>query len=146
MSRDGNFVLNFGPKADGSFRPEEIKNAKEIGEWFKVNSPAIYNCEYAGWEKQDWGYYTKKTGENKVYMIVFNVPVSGRLKIKPANKLEVDKAYFLSAPQTPFTLKKLDYGASFLHLPEGFAPGQPFVIVLEIKIGKQKKEEENKHT
>jgi alpha-L-fucosidase len=140
VSLDGNFVINFGPGADGTFRPEEIKNAKEIGDWMKVNNTAIYNCEYAAWEKQDWGYYTKKTGENKVYMIVFNVPVSGSLKIKPVKKLEVDKAYLLTDPNKQLTMEKLDYGASFIHLPKDFKANKPFVIVLETKETNQNNE------
>jgi alpha-L-fucosidase len=131
VSLGGNFVVNFGPKADGSFRDKEIQNAKEIGDWMKVDSEAIYNCGYAGWEKQDWGYYTKKTGENKVYMIVFNVPVSGSLKIKPSNKIIVNKAYILNSPGKELPLEKLDYGASFIHLPKDFKANKPFVIVLE---------------
>lgn len=146
VSLGGNFVINFGPKADGTFRPEEIKNAKEIGDWMKLNSTAIYNCEYAGWEKQDWGYYTKKKGENKVYMIVFNVPVSGSLKIKPTNNTFVDKTYLLSSPQKKLSLEKLDGGASFIHLSKAMQAKQPFVIVLETKEGKQKNEEEKAKT
>jgi alpha-L-fucosidase len=141
VSLGGNFVVNFGPKGDGTFRPEEIKNAKEIGNWMKVNNAAIYNCEYAGWEKQDWGYYTKKTGEDKVYMMVFNVPVSGSLKIKPGNNTVVSKAYFLSFPQKQMPLEKLDNNAFFIHLPKTMQAKQPFVIVLEIKTGKQNSEE-----
>lgn len=140
VSLNGNFVLNFGPRPDGTFRPEEIKNAKEIGEWMKVNSEAIYNCGYAGWEKQDWGYYTKKTGENKVYLEVFNVPVSGSLKIKPSNKVAVEKAYFLSDPKKELPLEKLDYGFLFIHLPKGFKVKKPFVMVLETKASNQKNE------
>jgi len=145
VSLGGNFVVNFGPKADGSFRPEEVKNAKEIGAWMKVNSTAIYNCEYAGWEKQDWGYYTKKTGTNKVFMIVFNVPVSGSLKIKPAKNMVVDKAYLLTTPNKALSMEKLDHGESFIHLPPA-AYKQPFVIVLETKEGKEKLEEQKAKT
>ncbi|MCH5598292.1 alpha-L-fucosidase [Niabella ginsengisoli] len=60
VSLGGNLVVNFGPKGDGSFRPEEVAIANEIGNWMDINKEAIYNCEHAGWEKQDWGYYTKK--------------------------------------------------------------------------------------
>ena len=146
VSLGGNFVINFGPKGDGTFRPEEIKNAKEVGDWMKINSDAIYNCEYAGWEKQDWGYYTKKTGDNKVYMIVFNVPVSGSLKIKPGKNTIADKAYFLTTPQKQFILEKLDGGASFINLPKGLQVKQPLVIVLVTKKGKQKNEEQKAKT
>ena len=112
----------------------------------KGNSTAIYNCEYAGWEKQDWGYYTKKRGEDKVYMIVFNLPVSGSLKIKPSRNVLVDKAYFLSSPQKQLSLEKLDNGASFIHLPKTTAAKQPFVIVLETREGKQGRDAEKAKT
>lgn len=135
VSLDGNFVLNFGPRADGTFRPEEIKDAAEIGEWMKINGNAIYNCGYAGWEKQDWGYYTKKAGENKVYMIVFNIPVTGKLKVKPAHKMLIEKVYFNNAPQKPLQTEKLDYGASYIDLPATYKSDKPFVITLEIKEG-----------
>lgn len=81
-SMGGNFLLNFGPAGDGSIRKEEQNIATQIGTWMQTNSHVIYNCDYAGWEKQDWGYYTKQKGSNKLNLIVFNIPVSGLLKIK----------------------------------------------------------------
>ncbi len=137
VSLGGNFVVNFGPKGDGNIRPEEIKNAKEIGSWMKLNSEAIYNCEYADWEKQDWGYYTKKRGADKIYMIVFNKPVSGSLKIKPLANNYVEKACLLEKPEQQLSAVKLDDGASFIQLPADEKFTKPFVIVLEIKSVKQ---------
>ena len=139
VSLDGNFVLNFGPRADGTFRPEEINNAREIGDWMKANGNAIYSCGYAGWEKQDWGYFTKKNGEDKVYMIVFNIPVSGKLKIKPPKFVEVEKASFMNKPQSVLSLEPLDYGAPYIHLPKA-EHKQPFVIELKTKETKQESE------
>lgn len=81
-SMGGNFLLNFGPAGDGSIRKEEQNIAAEIGAWMQANGHVIYNCDYAGWEKQDWGYYTKQKGSNTLNLVVFNVPVSGLLKIK----------------------------------------------------------------
>jgi alpha-L-fucosidase len=133
VSLGGNFVVNFGPKANGTFRKEEITNAKEIGDWMKINSEAIYNCEYAGWEKQDWGYYTKKRGENKVYMIIFNIPVSGSLKVKPASNMSIVRASLIETPQQLLQKEQLDYGNFFIHLPTVKSFTRPFVIVLETK-------------
>ncbi|WP_343307142.1 alpha-L-fucosidase [Chitinophaga niabensis] len=81
-SMGGNFLLNFGPAGDGSIRKEEQHIATEIGAWMQANGNVIYNCDYAGWEKQDWGYYTKQKGSNTLNLVVFNIPVSGLLKIK----------------------------------------------------------------
>ena len=42
VSKNGNLLLNFGPKSDGTI-PDEIKNTLlEMGAWLKVNGEAIY--------------------------------------------------------------------------------------------------------
>lgn len=131
VSLDGNFVLNFGPRGDGSYRPEEIRDAKEIGDWMKLNGKAIYDCGYAGWEKQDWGYYTKQQNGNKIYMIVFNVPLSRKLKVKPSAKTKLTKATLLSGSPSSLPLEEIDYGASYIMLPSVIDYKNPFVIELE---------------
>ena len=80
VSMGGNMVVNFGPQADGDFRSEEKELAKSIGAWMKKNGQCIYGCDYAGWEKQPWGYYTRKGSD--VYMVVFNCPYSKHLTVK----------------------------------------------------------------
>ncbi len=41
-SKGGNFLLNIGPTAEGLFPQESIVRLREIGDWMKVNSEAIY--------------------------------------------------------------------------------------------------------
>lgn len=136
VSLGGNFVLNFGPKGDGAIRQEEIKLAEEIGDWMKINQEAIYNCEYAGFDKQDWGYFTRKTGTDKVYMVVFNVPLSGALRIKTPQKVGIKKAYMLADAQESFAPEEISADEYFLHLKKT-TPTKPFVIVLEtLKAGR----------
>jgi alpha-L-fucosidase len=92
VSLDGNFVLNFGPDGLGQIRAEETQIAQEIGEWMSINSEAIYGCGYAELEKQDWGYFTKNRKNNQHYMIVFNVPISGGLKVNLKEGLSIKNA------------------------------------------------------
>ena len=42
VSRNGNLLLNFGPKPDGTFKPVQEDLMKSIGAWLKVNGEAIY--------------------------------------------------------------------------------------------------------
>jgi alpha-L-fucosidase len=130
VSLDGNFVLNFGPKGDGSIRNEELSLAKGIGDWMSVNHEAIYGCEYAGFEPQNWGYFTKKTGSDKIYMLVFNVPVSGALRVKLPPKTSILKAYRMGQADQTFLPEEIQANESFIHL-KTTDEKHPFVIVLE---------------
>lgn len=97
VSMGGNMVLNFGPTASGDFRVEEKEIAEVIGSWMDKYGESIYGCDYAGWEKKDWGYYTQK-GDN-VYMVVFNVPYSGKLNVKVPAGVKITKAYVIKGKE-----------------------------------------------
>ncbi|WP_315814676.1 alpha-L-fucosidase [Paraflavitalea speifideaquila] len=43
VSKGGNYLLNIGPKADGTIPAESIERLQQVGAWMKVNGEAIYN-------------------------------------------------------------------------------------------------------
>ncbi len=130
VSQGGNFLLNFGPKADGTIRFEEIRLAREIGQWMKTNGEAIYNCSYAGLEKQDWGYFTKEQNGDKIYMVVFNVPLNNKLRIMLPKGIGVQKSYILNNNHQELKIEKFDKDESFIQL-KNRKYIDPFVVVLE---------------
>ena len=78
---DGNFLVNIGPKADGTIRPEETERLRRVGEWMAVNGPAIYGahgCPIA--TLPDGVYATRK--DNHVYVLIFRWPDTDKLKLK----------------------------------------------------------------
>ena len=128
VSMGGNMVVNFGPQANGNFRQEEKVLAMTIGNWMKKYGECIYGCDYAGWDKQDWGYYTRKGQE--VYMVVFNKPYSKRLIVKIPNATQVVGAVLLSGERLEVVeTAKNEYNVS---MPDR-EPEEPFVIKLRIK-------------
>jgi len=82
-SKGGNYLLNVGPKPDGSFPQESIDRLQGIGAWMKVNSEAIYNTKASPLEPLSWGRCTKKEENGKVilYFSVFEWPKNGQLLI-----------------------------------------------------------------
>lgn len=42
VSKNGNLLLNIGPKADGTISPEQTRVLLEIGEWLAINGEGIY--------------------------------------------------------------------------------------------------------
>ena len=42
VSKNGNLLLNVGPKADGSIPENQLKRLTDLGDWMKINSEGIY--------------------------------------------------------------------------------------------------------
>lgn len=127
VSMGGNMVVNFGPKPDGTFRREELNLMDTLGTWLGTNGVAVYGCGYAGLKKQDWGYYTAKG--DTVFMVVFNVPYSGRLDVVLKNKWKVAAATLLDG--TNLKVNETDASAYNVVCPSPL-PTAPFVIRLTI--------------
>ncbi len=89
-------------RGDGAIRTEEKQIAATIADWMKVNGEAIYGGDYAGWKKQDWGYFIQKAGTNKVaYMVVFNQPFSNIARLQVPDKVKITKAIYWRRPRSP---------------------------------------------
>ena len=142
-SLDGNFVLNFGPMADGNFRKEEVDEANEIGNWMKINGAAIYYTKYSGWTKEDWGYSTISNDEKKAYLIVFNVPISGKVKILTDKSQKIKKAYMMADASKILPIEELDYGYKEITIPVKKYTS-PLVLVLDIEKVENAERLENK--
>jgi alpha-L-fucosidase len=51
ISRNGNFLVNIGPKSDGTIVPEQMERLQAMGAWLKINGDAIYGTRY--WKECD---------------------------------------------------------------------------------------------
>ena len=96
-SKGGNYLLNVGPKADGTFPQESIDLLKGMGTWMKTNGESIYGTKASPFGLFTWGRCTKKeNGKNTtLYFSVFEWPKDGKLTI-PGLKNEVVSAKLLA--------------------------------------------------
>lgn len=80
-SRGGNYLLNVGPSARGTFPAQAVERLQYIGRWMKTAGEAIYGSSYSALQGQSWGRATCK--ENYIYLHIFDWPVEGRLVVAP---------------------------------------------------------------
>jgi alpha-L-fucosidase len=92
-SKGGNYLLNVGPKADGTFPQESIDILKGMGNWMKINGEAVYGTSASPYGLFPWGRCTKKG--TTLYFSVFEWPKDGKLTI-PALKDQVQSAKLLA--------------------------------------------------
>ena len=98
VSHGGNFLLNIGPRGDGSVVEFESDVLKEIGAWLKQNGEAIYGTEASPFrENFAWGTSTRKG--NKLYLILSGeYPTNGTIELSlPGYKLQESKGILTSA-------------------------------------------------
>lgn len=91
----GNYLLNIGPKSDGTIVDYETEVLKGVGEWTEINKEAIFNTEVNPFKTLKWGYSSVKPIENKLYFHIFDWPVSGELMI-PGLQNNITRAYHLN--------------------------------------------------
>ena len=72
VARGGNYLLNIGPRADGSVPEECIRILKEVGTFLADNGDSIYGTVKIPLYPYDidWGYFTFKPG--KLFIHVFD--------------------------------------------------------------------------
>ncbi len=131
VSKGGNYLLNIGPKADGSIPLESIKAMQAVGRWMEVNGEAIYDTSASPFEKLQWGRCTQKVadGGTTLYLHVFDWPKDGILRV-PGLKNKVTSARLLATGQT----LKPEAGGDGVALTVPAASPDPVAAVVEVRI------------
>jgi alpha-L-fucosidase len=127
VSKGGNYLLNIGPKGDGSIPQESIDAMGTIGQWMDVNGEAIYATSASPFEQPAWGRYTKKPG--KLYAHVFDWPSDGKL-IVPLKGERINKAYLLADPGAELKTQT-DSDGVIIQLPDRAPDAIASVIAIE---------------
>lgn len=69
VCKGGNLLLNIGPSPQGTWDDDAYARLKDIGDWMKINSEAIYGTRAIAPYKEAKICYTNKRNTNSVYAI-----------------------------------------------------------------------------
>ena len=88
-SKGGNFLLNVGPKGDGTIPAESVERLRRMGAWMRVNGEAIRGTMASPFPKQfPWGRVTMRSLKGqwqdvtRLYLHVFDWPADGTLRLE----------------------------------------------------------------
>jgi alpha-L-fucosidase len=68
----GNYLLNIGPRADGSIPEESVRTLTEVGQWLQRNGESIYGSEPCQPQQSNYADFTRKG--STLYMHVYFWP------------------------------------------------------------------------
>lgn len=96
VGRGGTYMLNIGPRGDGSVPERAAKSLRESGKWIARYPQVVYGTDASPWgHAQPWGDVTTKG--DKLFLTVFEWPASGKLYL-PGLQTEIKSAQLLNNP------------------------------------------------
>ena len=96
--RDGNLLLNVGPRPDGQIDPPQVQRLKEIGEWLGKYGESIYATRGGPFLPGDYGASTYR--DKTVYVHVLKWP--GDKLVLPAIPAKIVRATVLAGGEANF--------------------------------------------
>jgi len=95
VSKNGNYLLNVGPTADGVIPQPSVERLEAIGRWLETHGESVYGTGAGPLQGLAWARTTAKPGT--VYLHVFDWPAGGTLTV-PALPQKVTSARLLADP------------------------------------------------
>ena len=132
-SKGGNYLLNIGPRADGTFPPESIERLAAIGAWMKGNGDAIHGTTASPFAMLSFGRCTQRPidGGTRLYFHIFDWP-AGHIILAPGLTNTVRKAYLLADPtRAALAIRNTDEGVA-ISLPAAAPDTINTVVAVEI--------------
>jgi alpha-L-fucosidase len=119
----GNYLLNIGPKGDGSIPEESVGILTKVGGWMQRNGPTIYQSEKCQPRRSNYAAFSRKG--NTLYMHVYFWPGSTVAIGGLRNKVQSAK---LLASGRDVKFEQDDFRVRFVGLPEK-APDNPVTTI-----------------
>ena len=97
--RDGNLLLNVGPRPDGQIDPAQVERLREIGEWLGKYGESIYDTRGGPFLLGDYGASTHR--DKIIYVHVLKWPAAKL--VLPAIPVKIIRASVLTGGEVSFT-------------------------------------------
>jgi alpha-L-fucosidase len=123
-ARDGgNYLLNIGPRGDGSIPEESVRILETVGKWMERNGPAIYGTEPCRPRRSNYASFTRQG--NTLYVNVHFWP--GDTVIVAGLETKVVSARLLAGGQK-VNFEQDRFRVRFTGLPK-VAPDHPVTVI-----------------
>lgn len=130
VARGGTYMLNIGPRGDGSVPERAARSLREAGEWIHRYPHVVYNAGPSPWgHALPWGDVT--VNGNKLLLSVFDWPSSGELYL-PGLKTEIVSARLLKEEGSEPLDHQVSNGWTILQVPP--AAPEKLASVIEIDL------------
>jgi len=127
-SKGGNFLLNIGPKPDGTIPQAMVDRLREVGHWLQANGVSIYATTAGPFSRLSWGCATRQG--DTLYLHIFKWPEGGKLRVPLKNK--ATGAWLLTDPADKLAVTK-DGDRLIIQLPSVTNDPVNAVVVLKIE-------------
>ena len=131
VARGGTYMLNIGPRGDGSVPERAARSLRTSGEWIRRYPQAVYGVDASPWEHTlPWGDVTIR--ENRMFLSVFDWPRNGTLYL-PGLKTDIKSARLLNGAESTALEFEMEHGWTCIKLPAQAPDRLASVIELELK-------------
>lgn len=124
----GNFLLNVGPRPDGTIPAGMAERLRGIGTWLRANGESIYDTTAGPFAHLSWGTATRRG--TRLYLHVFNWPQDGLLRVPLQNA--AGQARLLAAPEQALRVQA-ETNRVTIELPATAPDPADSVVVLDLE-------------
>ena len=130
VGRGGTYMLNIGPRGDGTVPERAVRSLRAAGQWIQTYPQVVYGTDASPWQHAlPWGDVTVRG--NKLFLSVFEWPRSGELYL-PGLKAGIKSARLLNGQDArPIKYKNIG-GWTCLQLP--LRAPEKLVSVIELTL------------
>ncbi|MFG0291353.1 MAG: alpha-L-fucosidase [Rhodopirellula sp. JB044] len=130
VGRGGTYMLNIGPKGDGTVPQRAARTLRTAGEWIRRYPQVVYAADASPWQHAlPWGDVTRRG--NTLSLCVFDWPTSGELYL-PNLKTEIVSASLLNGSESTPLETSRENDTVVISVPAR-AP-EKLVSVIELKL------------